>query len=141
MEDLRKWLRRQYDWPGAKYSSARQLALAVSDKRNQNVVANIERNGVVTFETAKGLARATDTNIIHILIMAGVIQESEIETTSGELLSGRQLDAAKIIGGLPDDFADAWLESGAAAIRLAGGIAGTQREAEIETRETRREPG
>ena len=141
MDDLRKWLRRQYDWPGAQYPSARQLSLAITGGKDQGTVGDIERKGITTFKRARDLSAATDTPVVQILLMAGLIQESEIETTSGELLSGRQLDAARIIGGLPDDFADAWLESGAAAIRLAGGITGTQRGAEIETREIRRGPG
>ena len=135
MEDLRQWLGRQRG-PGSKFPSARQLALAISGNRNQNVVANIERNGVLTFETARGLARATKTPVVQILLMAGVIEESEIEATTGELLSGRQLDAAKIIGGLPDDFADTWLESGEALRRLAGVTIGTPPGVETETRET-----
>ena len=120
MELLNEWLRRQYDWPGAQYPSARQLSLAITGGKDQGTVGDIERKGITTFKRARDLSAATNTPVVQILLMAGLIEKSEIETTSGELLSGRQLDAARIIDQLPDDFADAWLQSGEALRRLAG---------------------
>ena len=120
MEDLRKWLRRQYDWPGAKYSSARQLSLAITGGKDQGTVGDIARKGITTFKRARHLSAATNTPVVQILMMAGLIAESDIEATMGKLLSARQLDAARIIGSLPDDFADTWIESGEALHRLAG---------------------
>ena len=141
MELLNEWLRRQYDWPGAQYPSARQLSLAITGGKDQGTVGDIERKGVTTFKRARDLSAATDTPVVQILIMAGLIGESDLESMTGTLLSGHQLDAARIIGSLPDDYADAWLVTGEATLRLAGVTTGTQREDEIETREIRRGPG
>ena len=111
MDELREWLGRQYG-PGAKYPSPRQLSLAISNNRNQGIVAEIENKGLVKFETAINLARATETPLVRILLMAGIVDESEIEAMAGQVLSADQAAAAEIAGELPDDFASAWLESG-----------------------------
>ena len=108
MEKLNSWLRRQYDVPGAKYPSARQLSLAITNGKDQGTVGDIERRGITTFKRARELSAATETPVLQILLMAGLINESEIE---GGTLSPQQVRAATVVGDLPDEVTDAWLVS------------------------------
>ena len=141
---MTKWLKNQYG-DGKKFVTRRQLSLACfapgDDHINEGLIGQIETRGTAKPDTLRRVAEALGISPIHIFIEAEWIQASDVTATSGELLSGRQLDAARIVGGLPDDFAGAWLESGEAVMRLVHPRVETRREAEIETRETRRGRG
>ena len=116
MGDIKAWIRTQWG-PRTPYGSPRELALKISDGHNQNIVADIERKGVLTFKTAKGLSKATGVNVLTILLMAGLIEENDLE----RVLTPNQEKATEVIAGLPEDFASAWLESGERLRQLARG--------------------
>lgn len=120
MGKLTEWLRSQW-WPGTLYSSPRQLSLAISEGKDQVAYADIERKGLVKFDRARALARATSTSVLRIVLFAGIIDETEIEAVAGRSLTASQEKAAGLIQSLPDDFADAWLESGERLLELAEG--------------------
>ena len=113
METLNEWLGRQHTVAGAKYPSARQLSLAITDNHNGGMVSEIENRGLVKFETAINLALATETSVLRILMMAELVKKSDIEAISGQVLSEDQERANQIADEMTGGLAKAWLRSGA----------------------------
>ena len=127
MERFKEWLRHQWG-PGTKYRSPRQLSLAISDDKDEGAYAAMERRGLVKFDRAKGLAKATGVSVLQILLMAELVSETEIESISGQILTTGQVQAADLYQAMPDDFAEAWLESGEKLRQLAQGSNGVAEE-------------
>ena len=129
MENLQEWIGTQYG-PGTKYPSARQLALAISQNRNQNVVSDIERKGILTFDTAQGVARATGVSVLRVLLMSGVVDEAEVEAIGGKALTAGEAQAAALWRELPVDVAALWLRLGSELMELPQGQGESRRVAE-----------
>ena len=86
----------------------------------------MERRGLSTFGRTQGLAKATGVSILQILLMADIVPEAEIERISGKALTTGQVQAADLYQAMPDDFAEAWLESGEKLRQLAQGTNGSR---------------
>ena len=117
MQDIKEWIGAQWG-DGTPYGSPRELALAISDDRNQNIVADIERKGVLTFKAAAGVARATKVSVLRVLMMAGLVDEAEVAAISGQVLTVAQEKAANLVAKLPEEWAEALLESGETQLEL-----------------------
>ena len=117
---LGNWIKGQYGG-ASRYKTARQLSLAISEGRNPNQVFDIEARGTAKIETIAKIAAALDMAILDVFVAAGWIPQAELEAKASRVLTTNQEKAAGVVETLPDDFADAWLESGERLLELALG--------------------
>ena len=78
---LTQWLKGQYG-PDKPHKSGRQLSLAVSEGRNENLVFDIESRGTARPETLQNLAQVLGVPVMSVYKMAGWLPE---ESDSDEI--------------------------------------------------------
>ena len=110
--------------PGKKHPNPHQLSLAMG--RDPNAVSRLEETGNATPDVLLRLARAVGVSPISLFLESGFLEESDVPELG--TLTAQQVRAAKVVGVLPDEITDGYLQVMEKLVPILPRLAAEQRE-------------